>query len=70
MLKQLLFYAIVIAVIGAAVLTAMGKIPFLGHLPGDCTFSHANMRIRVPFTTMALFFIVLIAVYKIFSRKE
>jgi hypothetical protein len=70
MVKTLVYYIIVIGLITAAVLTSMGKIPFLGHLPGDTGFSVGRMEVKVPFTTIGVFFIALVILYKLFSSKK
>lgn len=63
-----------IALAGAALLVLggliwlMGKVPFLGNLPGDIRFQRGNMSCFFPLTTMILLSVLLTLVLNIVVR--
>ena len=66
--KVLIVTGIVVVIIGALVLL-MGKIPFLGKLPGDITIRRGNFGFYFPITTCILISIILTFVFTLLLRK-
>jgi hypothetical protein len=59
--KMLLVLGLVIAVVGVVVMLA-GRVPFLGHLPGDISFERGGTRVSIPLATSLLVSVVLTVV--------
>ena len=70
--KLLLVVGLVIAVVGAGIMLA-GRVPFLGHLPGDLSFEREGVRVSIPIVTSIVLSIVLTVVLNLvfgaFSRR-
>lgn len=62
----LLVVAVVVAVIGLAVLT--GLLNWFGRLPGDIRIDRGNVRVYVPIVSMLLISVVLSVALAVFSR--
>jgi hypothetical protein len=69
-MKTFFFYLIMLIILTSAILTSLGKIPYMGGLPGDITFRQGALHIKIPFTTIAIYFALLFGVYFLFSRKK
>ncbi len=65
--RLLIGLGITFLVIGLLV-TFAGRIPGLGHLPGDLTVARGNFRLYAPFGTMIVLSIVLSVVLNIVMR--
>lgn len=65
--RWLMIVGVAIFVIGA-LLTLAGRIPGLGHLPGDLTLERGNFRLYAPFGTMILLSIILSIVLNVVAR--
>jgi hypothetical protein len=55
--KWLLFAGLIFAALGA-LLWAAGKVPFLGHLPGDLRFEGGNFKFYFPLVTCVVLSLV------------
>ena len=62
----LLVVAVVVAVIGLAVLT--GLLNWFGRLPGDIRIDRGNVRVYVPIVSMLLISVALSVALAVFSR--
>ncbi len=56
--KLLIALGVIIILVGAALLVA-GRVPFLGRLPGDFTFSSGGLTCFVPLATSIILSILL-----------
>ena len=65
--KWMLVVGLVIAALGG-VLWLLGKIPFLGNLPGDIRIQNENFGCFVPVGTMILLSVILTVLLNIVSR--
>jgi len=65
--RLLIVLGIAFVVIGLLV-TFAGRIPGLGHLPGDLTVERGNFRLYAPFGTMIVVSIVLSVILNIVTR--
>ncbi|MFN8522604.1 MAG: DUF2905 domain-containing protein [Chloroflexota bacterium] len=69
--KILLVTGLGIAGLGL-LLMLVGRVPFLGNLPGDLSFERDNVKVYVPVATMVLVSIVLTVlvnvIYRLFAR--
>lgn len=65
-----------IALAGAALLVLggllwlMGRVPFLGHLPGDIRIQRGNISCFFPLTTMILLSLLLTVLLNIILRRK
>jgi hypothetical protein len=66
--KALIVIGAVIIFIGI-LLMAVGKIPFLGRLPGDIHIQKDNFSFYFPLTTSILVSIILSLIFWIFSKR-
>jgi len=66
--KTLIIIGALIMLMGI-VITAAGRIPFLGKLPGDFTFKGKNITVYFPLMTGILLSIVLSVLLNIFGRR-
>lgn len=67
--KTIIILGVVLTVIGA-VLWALGKLPFLGNLPGDILIKRENFSIYAPITTMILLSIAFSIILTIISNLK
>lgn len=49
-------------------LTFSGRIPWLGHLPGDVAIERENLRVYAPFGTMIVVSVVLTILLNLIAR--
>jgi Protein of unknown function (DUF2905) len=66
--KILILFGGLMAVIGVLILF-MGKIPWLGRLPGDILIQRKNFSFYFPLTTSLLITLILSALLWVFSRR-
>ncbi len=64
-IAKLLIAAGVIIILAGAALLLLGKVPFLGKLPGDFTFSSGGMTCFVPLATSIILSILLTIILNI-----
>lgn len=65
--RTLIFVGILLAVFGV-VLSLAGKIPWLGHLPGDIYIQRERFSFYFPFTTCIVISVVITLVLYLFRR--
>ncbi len=65
--KLLIAFGVIIVVAGV-VLLLLGKVPFLGKLPGDFTFSSGGMTCFVPLATSIILSILLTIILNVIAR--
>jgi hypothetical protein len=65
--KTLIYIGIVLLVLGL-ILSAAGKIPWLGHLPGDITVERGRFTFYFPLTTCILISVFITLVLYLFRR--
>ncbi len=65
--KALIYLGIVLVVVGL-VLSMAGKVPWLGHLPGDISIQRERYSFYFPITTCILISIVISLVLYFFRR--
>ena len=65
--KTLIYIGIVLLVLGL-ILSAAGKIPWLGHLPGDITVERGRFTLYFPLTTCILISVFITLVLYLFRR--
>jgi hypothetical protein len=63
-----LILAGVFLIIFGLIFTFWGKIPFLGHLPGDFSFQKGNISFFIPLATSIIISLVLTIVINLFIR--
>jgi hypothetical protein len=66
--KLLIVFGIVLAAVGALLLF-VGKVPYLGRLPGDIYIQRRNFSFYIPITTSILLSIILTLVLSFLSRR-
>lgn len=66
--RLLIFLGIVIILIGTFLLF-VGKIPWLGKLPGDIIIQRPGFSLYIPITTMILISVILTIVLNLIFRK-
>jgi uncharacterized membrane protein YidH (DUF202 family) len=66
--KVLILVGVVLALLGGLLLV-VGKVPFLGRLPGDVVIRRENWSLYVPLTTSLVISIVLTVLVALFSRR-
>ena len=66
--KILIFFGIVLIVVGGALLL-LGKIPGFGKLPGDILIKRENFTFYFPLTTSILISIIISLVLFFFNRR-
>ena len=66
--RMLLIGGLVVAGVGLVLLLA-GRVPFLGRLPGDFTFTRDNVTISVPIATSILVSLLLTVVLNLVLRR-
>lgn len=67
-LGKILIVVGVMTVIIGVVLLFVDKIPFLGKLPGDLSFTKGNVHVYVPLATMILISLLLTVLFNLFGR--
>jgi len=65
--KGLIAIGLVLVAIGAT-LWGLGRVPILGHLPGDIQIRRGNFSIYFPLATCLLLSILLTLIFGIFRR--
>jgi hypothetical protein len=65
--KALIYLGIVLVVVGVIFLLG-GKIPWLGHLPGDLTIEREGYTFYFPLTTCVLISVIISLVLYFFKR--
>lgn len=66
--KLLFFVGLVLALAGLLI-TTVGKIPWIGRLPGDILVQRRNFTFYFPLTTSVLVSIILTLLFWLLSRK-
>lgn len=66
--KLLILFGIVLTVLGGLLLV-MGRIPFIGRLPGDFYIQKGNFTFYFPLTTSILISLLLTFLFSLFSRR-
>ena len=65
--KTLIYLGIVLAIVGAIIVLA-GKLPWLGHLPGDITIERDRFSFYFPLATCILISVIVSLVLYFFRR--
>ena len=68
MARMLIVLGVVLALVGGLFLL-VGKIPFLGRLPGDIVLRRENWSFYFPLTTSILISLVLTLLFSLFGRR-
>jgi len=68
MARMLIVLGVVLALVGGLFLL-VGKIPFLGRLPGDIVLRRENWSFYFPLTTSILISLVLTLLFSVFGRR-
>lgn len=66
--KLLILFGVVLALLGGLLLL-VGKIPFIGRLPGDFYVEKGNFTFYFPLATSLLLSILLTLLFSLFSRR-
>jgi hypothetical protein len=66
--KLLIIFGLVLAAVGGLLLF-IGKVPFIGKLPGDIYVQRKNFSFYFPLTTSILLSIILTLLFSLFSRR-
>ena len=66
--RMLILFGLVLAAIGGLILF-MGKVPFIGRLPGDIYIQRKNFSFYFPLTTSILLSILLTMLFSLFRRR-
>lgn len=66
--KLLILFGVVLALLGGLLLF-VGKIPFIGRLPGDIHIQRGNFTFYFPLATSILVSIILTFLFSLFSRR-
>jgi Protein of unknown function (DUF2905) len=66
--RFLLVAGVVLALLGGLLLV-VGRIPFLGRLPGDFSFGSGNVQVYVPLATSILLSLILTVVLNLLARR-
>lgn len=66
--KLLIVFGLVLAAVGGLMLF-IGKVPYIGKLPGDIYVQRKNFSFYFPLTTSILLSIVLTLLFSLFSRR-
>jgi hypothetical protein len=65
--KTLIYIGVLLVVIGAVVMLA-GKLPWLGHLPGDISIQRDRFSLYFPITTCIVISVIVSLVLYFFRR--
>ena len=68
MARMLIIFGVVLALVGGLLLL-VGKIPFLGRLPGDIVLRREHWSLYFPLTTSILISLVLTLLFSVFGRR-
>jgi hypothetical protein len=68
MARMLIVLGVLLALVGGLFLL-VGKIPFLGRLPGDIVLRREHWSLYFPLTTSILISLVLILLFSLFGRR-
>ncbi len=66
--KLLIVFGVVLALVGG-LLVLIGKVPFLGRLPGDIVVRRENWSVYFPLTTCIVISVVLTVIFSLFGRR-
>ncbi|MFQ5658253.1 MAG: DUF2905 domain-containing protein [Candidatus Methylomirabilales bacterium] len=66
--KLLILFGVVLALLGGLLLF-VGKIPFIGRLPGDIYIQRGNFTFYFPLATSILVSVILTLLFSLFSRR-
>ena len=66
--KLIIIFGVVLALLGGLLLV-VGKIPFIGRLPGDIYIQRDNFTFYFPLATSLLISILLTLLFSLFSRR-
>ncbi|HLC21060.1 MAG TPA: DUF2905 domain-containing protein [Candidatus Methylomirabilis sp.] len=66
--KLLIMFGIILAAVGG-VLLFIGKVPYIGRLPGDIYIQRKNFTLYFPLATSILLSIILTLLLSFFSRR-
>jgi len=66
--RLLILFGVVLAVVGGLLLV-VGKVPFLGRLPGDIVIRRENWGFYFPLTTSIVISVVLSLLLSLFGRR-
>ena len=66
--KLLIVFGVILAAVGGLMLL-IGKVPYIGKLPGDIYVQRKNFSFYFPLTTSILLSIVLTLLFSLFSRR-
>ena len=66
--KLLIIFGVVLALLGGLLLV-VGKIPFIGRLPGDIYIQRENFTFYFPLATSLLISILLTLLFSLFCRR-
>ena len=66
--RMLILFGLVLAVVGGLILF-VGKVPYIGKLPGDIYIQRKNFSFYFPLTTSILLSILLTILFLLFRRR-
>jgi hypothetical protein len=66
--KMLVVFGLVLVVLGGALLL-VGKVPFLGRLPGDIVIRRESWSLYIPITTSLAISVLLTLLFALFGRR-
>lgn len=66
--KLLIVFGVVVALVGV-VLVTMGRVPWLGRLPGDIHVERGNWSFHFPLVTSLLLSLVLTLIFYLIGRR-
>lgn len=66
--KLLILFGLILAAVGGLILF-IGKVPFIGRLPGDIYIQRKNFSFYFPLTTSILLSILLTILFSLFRRR-
>lgn len=66
--RLLIVFGLILAVVGGLILF-VGKVPFIGRLPGDIYIQRKNFSFYFPLTTSILLSILMTILFSLFRRR-
>lgn len=66
--RLLILFGLILAAVGGLILV-VGKVPFIGRLPGDIYIQRKNFSFYFPLTTSILLSILLTILFSLFRRR-
>jgi hypothetical protein len=66
--RMLILFGLILAVVGGLILF-VGKVPFIGRLPGDIYIQRKSFSFYFPLTTSILLSILLTILFSLFRRR-